>query len=66
MTIHCSTTDVVLITGSRQRDRSVMIVVVLGAVACLVCWWKSALLSRQIEECLSDISVSDDDISVQC
>ena len=45
---------------------SVMFIIVLGAVACLVCWWKSALLRRQIDECLSAISVSDDDIYVQC
>ena len=30
------------------------------------CWWKSALLRRQIDECISAISVNDDDIYVQC
>ena len=43
-----------------------MLVVVLGAVACLLCWRNNILIRRQIEECLAAISASDNDIHAQC
>ena len=43
-----------------------MIVIVSGAVACLVCWWNNILIRKQIEECLAAISASDNDIHAQC
>ena len=39
-----------------------MLVVVLGAVACLLCWRNNILIRRQIDECLAAISTSDNDI----
>ena len=42
-----------------------MLVVVLGAVACLLCW-RNILIRRQIDECLAAISASDNDIHAQC
>ena len=43
-----------------------MLVVVLGAVACLLCWQNNILIRRQIDECLATISASDNDIHAQC
>ena len=43
-----------------------MLVVVLGAVACLLCWRNNILIRRQIDECLAAISASDNDIHAQC
>ena len=35
----------------------IMIVVVLGAFACLIRWRKNLLLRRQIDECMNDVFV---------
>ena len=43
-----------------------MLVVVLGAVECLVCWQNNILMCRHIDECLAAISASDNDIHAQC
>ena len=40
-----------------------MLVVVLGAVACLVWWRNNILVRQQIDECLAAISPSDNDIN---
>ena len=42
-----------------------MLVVVLGAVACLLCWRNNILIRRQIDG-LAAISASDNDIHAQC
>ena len=43
-----------------------MLVVVLGAVACLLWWRNNILIRQQIDECLAAISASDNDIHGQC
>ena len=46
--------------GDPYPDTSVsviMIVVVLGAFACLIRWRKYLLLRRQIDECMNDVFV---------
>ena len=35
----------------------IMIVVVLGAFACLIRWRKNLLVRRQIDECINDVFV---------
>ena len=35
----------------------IMIVVVLGAFACLIRWRKNLLVRRQIDECMNDVFV---------
>ena len=35
----------------------IMIVVVLGAIACLIQWRKNLLVHRQIAECINDVFV---------
>ena len=43
-----------------------MLVVVLGAVACLLWWRNNIPIRQQIDECLAAISASDNDIHRQC
>ena len=56
--------DVVYMNGDTRCYKApdpypdtIMIVVVLGAFACLIRWRKNLLVRRQIDECINDVFV---------
>ena len=46
-----------LLQSTRSVSSVIMIVVVLGAFACLIRWRKNLLVRRQIAECINDVFV---------